>query len=154
MKITHEICITNGANSTECCNAVLTALGHSPTFKLKSDSHTDTVHGAVTITHCDPCTLGEDTLRFQNGKREIATADNVGLWFEELGHKLVKIVGNKAFCNTLIEIKITDTDEAPNASHKTTYKRPDVMPTQEECRSKIDAHMLLCGITALEANNA
>ena len=147
MKIQHEICITNGANSAECCNAVLTALGHSPTFKLKADSPTDTVHGAVTIIHCDPCTLGADTLRFQNGQSQVATADNVGLWFEELGHKLVKIVGNKAFCNTLIEIKITDTDEAPNASHKTTYKRPDVMPTQEECRSKIDAHMLLAGIT-------
>ena len=152
MKITHEICITNGANSAECCDAVLIALGHSSTFKLKADSLTDTVHGAVTIIHCDPCTLGEDTLRFQNGKREIATADNVGLWFEEIGHKLVKIVGNKAFCNTIIEIKITDTDEAPNTNHKTTYKRPDVMPTQEECRSKIDTHMLLCGMTSLEAN--
>jgi hypothetical protein len=147
MKIQHEICITNGVNSVECCDAVLTALGHSPTFKLKADSPTDTVHGAVTIIHCDPCILGADILRFQNGQSQVATADNVGLWFEELGHKLVKIVGNKAFCNTLIEIKITDTDEAPNASHKTTYKRPDVMPTQEECRSKIDAHMLLAGIT-------
>lgn len=147
MKITHEICITNGANSAECCDAVLTALGHSSTFKLKADLPTDTVHGAVTIIHCDPCTLGEDILKFQNGQREVATANNVGLWFSEIGHKLMKIVGNKAFCNTIIEIKITDTDELPNASHKTTYKRPAVMPTEEECRSKIDAHMLLCGMT-------
>lgn len=146
MKITHEICITNGANSAECCDAVLIALGHSSTFKLKADLPTDTVHGAVTIIHCDPCTLGEDILKFQNGQREVATADNVGLWFVEIGHKLVKIVGNKAFCNTIIEIKITDTDEAPNTSHKTTYKRPAVIPTEEECRSKIDAYLLSCGM--------
>ena len=146
MKIRHEICIDNKGDSAKCCDEILIALGHSPTFKYKADSPTDTVHGALTIAHCDPRTLGKDILQFKNGKREVATADNIGAWFEEQGHKLVKIVGNTAFGNTIIDIKITDTDEAPTKFHKTTFKRPAVLPTAKECCDKINAHLTLKGM--------
>ena len=146
MKIRHEVCIDNKCDAEKCCAELLTALGHSPTFKLMADSDSDTVHGAVSIAHCDPRTLGEDELMFKDGRREVATADNIGAWFTEQGHKLVKIVGNKAYGDTIIDLKITDTDEAPNAHHKTTFKRPAVMPTHKGCCDKIDAHMTLCGM--------
>lgn len=146
MKIRHEVCIDNKGDSAKCCDEILTTLGHSPTFKLRADTPDDTVHGAVTISHCDPRTLGDDEVQFRDGRREVATADNVGAWFEEQGHKLVKIVGNTAFGNTIIDLKITDTDEAPTKFHKTTFKRPAVMPTAAECCAKIDAHMKACGM--------
>src|SRR3990167_3481123 len=146
MKIRHEICIYNKGNSAKCCDEILVALGHSPTFKLRADSPDDTVNGAVTIAHCDPRTLGEDVLQFSDGHREVATKDNIGAWFEEQGHKLVKIVGNQAFGNTIIDLKITDTDEAPDKIHKTTFKRPAVMPTEKECCGKIDAHIKKQGL--------
>ena len=147
MKIRHEVCIDNKGDSAKCCDEILTALGHGPTFKYKADSPTDTVHGALTIAHCDPRILGEDVLQFRNGKRETATADNIGAWFDEQGHKLMKIVGNKAYGNTILDIKITDTDEAPDARHKTTFKRPaSILPTAKECQDKINAHLTLKGI--------
>mgnify|MGYP001570629613 CR=1 FL=1 len=147
MKIRHEVCIDNKGNSRKCDEEILIALGHGPGFKLKADTPDDTVHGAVTIAHCDPRTLGEDVLQFRNGAHEVATAGNIGAWFEEQGHKLMKIVGNKAYGNTILDIKITDTDEAPNKLHKTTFKRAAVvLPTAKECCDKINAHLTLKGL--------
>ena len=148
MKIRHEVCIDNrNTDPKAMSDDLLMALGHCPTFKFKADSPTDTVHGALTIAHCDPRTLGEDVLQFRNGKCEVATADNIGAWFEEQGHKLMKIVGNKAYGNTILDIKITDTDEAPDARHKTTYKRAaPILPTAKECQDKINAHLSLKGM--------
>lgn len=142
MKIRHEVCIDNKGDSAKCCDEILTALGHGPAFKLKADTPDDTVHGAVTITHCDPRSLGEDEIQFKDGRREIASKDNIGAWFEEQGHKLVKIVGNTAFGNTIIDLKITDTDEAPTKFRKTTFKRPTMMPSAQECCDKIDAYIM------------
>ena len=40
--------------SAECTEVVLAALGHGPGLKLKADTPTETVHGAVTIQWCAP----------------------------------------------------------------------------------------------------
>ena len=152
MKIRHEICIDNKGDTDKCCNEILVALGHGPGFKLKADTPDDTVHGALTIAHCDPRTLATpgvdsgDVILFADGSIDVATPENIGKWFEEQGHKLLKIVGDKAYGNTIIDIKITDTDEAPNKFHKTTYKRAAVLPTAKDCCDKINAHLTLKGM--------
>lgn len=142
MKIRHEICVGNNITTDD----ILTSLGHGPGFKLKADAPDDTVHGAVNISHCDPRTLDVDILQFRDGRREVATADNINAWFVEQGHKLVKIVGNQAYGNTIIDIKITDSDEPPNATHKTTFKRPAAIPTAKALAGKIDAAIVLNGL--------
>lgn len=43
-----------GKTSEACSDDVLTALGHGAAFTLKAEVPTDTVHGSVTILHCDP----------------------------------------------------------------------------------------------------
>ena len=148
MKIRHEVCIDNKGNSKAVLDEVLVALCHGPGFKYRADSPTDTVHGAVTICNCDPRTFGKDVLQFKDGKREVATAENIDKWFDEQGHKLMKIVGTIAYGNTIVDIKITDTDEAPNKSHLTTYKRvAPVLPTAKECCDKINSHLSKMGMT-------
>ena len=48
--VEYETVITCGAMTpAECTETVLAALGHGPSFKLKADTPTDTVHGSVTI---------------------------------------------------------------------------------------------------------
>ena len=141
MKIQHEVCIKTGLSSAAVCQEILTALRSCPEFKLRADTPHDMVHGAVTIAHCDPRALGEDVLAFKDGRKEVATAENINAWFMEQGHKLVEIVGNQAFGNTIIDLKITDTDEAPTKFRKTTFKRPAVMPTEKDCCDKINSHV-------------
>lgn len=147
MKIRHEVCIDNKGDTKAVLEDVLVALGHGPSFKYRADSPTDTVHGAVTIHNCDPRTIGESILWHDNVVR-VLTVDNVAAYFTGQGHKLVKVIGGKAYGNTIIDIKITDTDEAPTPGHKTTYKRAaPILPTAKECCDKLDACFINTGRT-------
>lgn len=147
MKTLHSLFIdATGKHRTWVNEQVLLALGHGPDFKLKADTDTDTVHGAVTVEQCNVVSLGVDTLEFFDRHRELASALNVGPWFNEQGIKQVKIIGNKAIGATTIVLKVTDTDEMPNANHKTTFKRPAVMPTDQEVQDKINKHFSALGV--------
>lgn len=55
--ILHSIlrdCVGRGLTPAQCSDEILAKLGHGPTFKLKADTDTDAVHGAVMIRHSVP----------------------------------------------------------------------------------------------------
>ena len=146
MKIRHEVCFDRKSSkekNAENVTAILTGLGHGPGFCLCTVA--GEAHGAVTATFCDTRTFGEK-IQWHDGKVREITTDNVAAYFAGQRHKLVKIVGNKAFGNTLIDIEIFETDEAPNDDHTEYRKRPAIMPTAKECCDKINAHLTLNGL--------
>lgn len=104
MKTIHEVCIERIGKSGDFHNQIQTAIG------------TDSVQA---ITHCDPRTFGENIQWHDGAVREI-TKDNVAGYFAGQGHMLVKIVGNRAFGNTIIEVETDD---------------------EKGCCAKIDAHI-------------
>ena len=129
MKLTHEICIDHDSTvpgaTDERMQQVLTAIGHDPvncSFVAERDDAT--VHGRVSVAWCDTRILGLDKIGFRDGRVEVATAENIGAWFKEQGHRLMKIEGSKAFGNTIVNLQITEEDEAPTRDRKTTLRRP------------------------------
>jgi len=106
--------------------------------------------------------LGATLLVFQDEHLEVATAENVADYWRGQGvnadgtpvHRLEKIVGNKAYGNTVIDVGIYEEDVPaglkkhpwiPGAllpsTRKSTLKRPSVMPTADAIKSQIDAKM-------------
>lgn len=47
-------CVGRGLTPAQCSDELLAKLGHGPAFRLKADTPTDTVHGAVMIRHAIP----------------------------------------------------------------------------------------------------
>jgi hypothetical protein len=143
MKVLHEICLDHDSSDKEATAALMqrvyAALGHGPEFRWYADSPKDTVHGRIIeMRICDTRLLGSDILEFRDGSQEVASADNIARWFEELGHRLVRIEGNKAFGNTLVHLQVTENAEAPNAFRKTTLARSTEAPSEEEIRRRLD----------------
>jgi len=53
-----------------CSDKVLAALHHGSNFRLRADSPTDTVHGAVSIVHHEPPILHEVTIELYEAAEE------------------------------------------------------------------------------------
>jgi hypothetical protein len=162
MKITHELCIDHDSTVEGATHAkrdeLLAALGHGPGFKLAADTPNDTVHGRVSIMFCDTRTLGEDWVnpatgdiwtkaRLQSEGREVppeesgcvlADEKSIAAYFEGQGHKLMKVDGNKAYGNTIINVQVTEADEQASSARKTTLKRPASFPTEKAIRDRLD----------------
>jgi len=141
MKITHNVCISAPIELLECttlANSLMDALGHNEEMKLKANHPLDTVSGRVTIQWCEVRALGLDILEFRNGRREVATAENIGEWFYEQGHWLVMIDGNEAYGNTVVSVQYTENDEAPTATRKTTLKACFEIPNAADVKASID----------------
>lgn len=135
MKIRHEVCLDHDRTQTkDRCAEILAACGHGPTLKMKAADATDTVHGSVSVAFCDTRTLGVDILEFRDGRREVATADNIAAWFQEQGHSLELIQGNKAYGNTIIDVEIYEADEGRK-------RKPATMPAIATIKSSINAAM-------------
>ena len=96
MHVRHDICMDCDSDVAKTFSQDVLAALETPYCKLHCDLPTDQVHGSVTIAFCDTRMLGEDELSFNDGHRELATAENIGPWWEEQGHRLEKIVGNKS----------------------------------------------------------
>ena len=154
MKITHEICVDHDGSvpgaSAALTEKVLLALGHGPGCKFKADHPEDTIHGRIiSMAICDTRTLGKDILQFADGRYETASAENIDAWWQEQGHRLMKIEGDKALGNTIIHLQVTgeDEDAMPNSvqdgklvpGRKTTLRRPEHFPTAEGLCSSLDA---------------
>ena len=129
------------------CAEILTALGHGPSFKLEADKVDNVVHGSVSIAFCDTRILDEEIIKFSDGHEELITADNVARYFADQGHRLVSIVGNQAFGNTIIDVEVYEADEPAGfrfvagrrVGHERYFKCPDPMPTVASLRSRLDA---------------
>lgn len=146
MKILHEICLDRKSNTVQNAknvNDILAGLGHGPGFYLCPVANE--AHGSVSITFCDTRTFGEK-IKWGDGVVREITVDNVAAYFVGQGHKLVKIVGNLAFGNSLITIEVYETDEAPNDNHADFRKRPATIPTAKECCDRINAYLTLKGL--------
>jgi len=110
--------------------------------------------------------LGATPLLFQDDHMEVATAGNVEDYWRGQGqnadgtplHRLEKIIGNKAYGNTIIDVEIYEEDVPaglekhpwmPDATvpstRKSTLKRPIHMPTAASIKSGIDAKMHALG---------
>lgn len=142
MRVTHEICIAAPADAKACqalMDALLVALGHGPDIKFKAEHAEDTVSGRATVEWCEARALGADVLEFRDGHRETACAENIGAWFEEQGHRLMKIDGSTAYGNTIVHVQYTERDESPAPGRRTTLQRAIAMPTEAEVRERIDA---------------
>lgn len=142
MKVVHEVCIDVNplSDAVTLTGALLTALGHGPDLKFRADNDDDVIHGRlIEMRICHTRELGVDVLQFADGHREVASAENIGAWLVEHGHKLVRIDGNKALGNTIVHVQVTEADEEPTAGRKTTLRRPAVMPTEQQIRDRIDA---------------
>jgi len=142
MKITHNVCISAPIELLECttvANSLMDALGHNEEMKLKANHPLDTVSGRVTIQWCEVRALGLDILEFRNGRREVATAENIGEWFYEQGRWLVMIDGNEAYGNTVVSVQYTENDEAPTATRKTTLKACFEIPNAADVKASIDS---------------
>lgn len=140
MHVRHHICVDcDRASKFKVTDDVLVALGHGPDFKLRPDTPEDTVHGSVSVAFCFTRTLGVDILMFQDGHTEVASADNIDAWWQEQGHRLERVVGNKAYGNTMVDVELYDNDELPTPEHGTTIRRAVNWPTAAEIRRRLDA---------------
>lgn len=130
MKATVELCLDHDSSipgrTAEMHQKVLDVIGHDPVnCAFVAASREAVVHGAVEqILWCDSRILGVDKIGFRDGRVELASAENIGAWFEEQGHRLMKIEGFKAFGNTIVRLNIVEVDEPPTRERKTTLKRP------------------------------
>ena len=126
---------------------ILVARGHGPALILLADSPDAIVNGFVAITFCDTRTLGKDVVEFSDGHMALITAENVESYFNDQGHQLSSIAGDKAYGKSLITVTIYEEDELPGQyfngtkmrEHKTHFKRPETMPTEDDLRSRIEA---------------
>jgi len=110
--------------------------------------------------------LGATVLMFQDSHLEVATAENVDAYWRDQGknadgtplHRLEKIVGNKAYGNTVIDVEIYEEDVPVGlmkhpwmpgkmlpSPRRSTLKRPAVVPTAAHIKSKIDTKMQALG---------
>jgi len=164
MKVRHEVCMVLGflllagvveaktvvhkrhldcktKTSAQCTDAIRTALGDDGvTFKLKSDGTVgDVVHGAIQeVRFCDTRTVGEN-IQWHDGKWRVLTHENMAAYFAGQGHQIVQQNGDTYLCDTIIKVEIYEADEPPNKQHKIYKKKPLVMPSGAEIKTKLDA---------------
>ena len=145
MKLTHEICIDHDSSISGATSArlqqVLDVIGHDPVnCSFVAASQDGIVHGRIIeILWCDSRILGLDKIGFKDGHVELASAENINAWFNEQGHRLMKIEGFKAFGNTIIRLQITELDEDATLDRKSTLMRPSKSVAQDLIASRLSA---------------
>ena len=146
MKIISEICIDHDSSIPGATEAmlqkVLDVIGHDPVNCSFIAATPDAiVHGRlIEILWCDSRILGLDKIGFADGRVELASAENIGAWFQEQGHRLVKIEGFKAFGNTIIQLQITEVDEPPIKDIRaSTFQRPSKSVAADVIANRLNA---------------
>lgn len=164
MEVIHELSFDHDTRRTAArSEEIHLALGHGPSFKLEANTvpnGDDVVHGAVTITFCDTRTFGE-YIMFSDAHVEEITEHNIERYFNGQGHRLVSVLGNQAFGNTIVKVTVYEEDDPPRRllfprieggfypTHDTYWKRPWPMPTIEEIHRRLDEMGLMPSIEEL-----
>jgi hypothetical protein len=162
MTVTHDLSFPHFyKDSMARSEQIHLALGHGDDLKLKADYAEDVVHGKVRIDFCDTRTFGEHVL-FRDAHMEEITERNIERYFQDQGHRLVSIVGDQAFGNTIVMVGIYEEEDAPRHLlsgrpeggfyhvHDSHWKRPTPFPTEEDIHQRLDAMGLMPSIEELD----